>query len=312
MTNQRQPILVTGSHRSGSTWVGRMLSASPGLSYIHEPFNLDSYRLGVCGARFTRWMTYLTPESGRAYEPAFAEMLRFRYHYTHALSGARTPMDLVRALTRGFGFLRSRLARKRALIKDPIAIFSAAWLHETFGVQPVVLIRHPGAFVSSLVRLDWRFDFNDLLEQPDLMRDLLPSFEPAIREFAAAGTNADPIEEVAFLWNVIHHVIGVYQQRYPHWIFLRYEDLAADPIPRFEELYRKLGLPFTEKVRRTIWASTNESNPATRDDRTPHVTRLDSKATARSWAKKLTPAQIERIRTITAEHAGRYYDPAEW
>ena len=32
-----KPILVTGSHRSGSTWVGKMLATSPSVNYIHEP-----------------------------------------------------------------------------------------------------------------------------------------------------------------------------------------------------------------------------------------------------------------------------------
>ena len=34
------PILVTGSHRSGSTWVGKMLSVAPHVAYIHEPIIL--------------------------------------------------------------------------------------------------------------------------------------------------------------------------------------------------------------------------------------------------------------------------------
>jgi hypothetical protein len=32
-----RPILVTGSPRSGTTFVGRMLALSPGVHYIHEP-----------------------------------------------------------------------------------------------------------------------------------------------------------------------------------------------------------------------------------------------------------------------------------
>ena len=35
-----KPILVTGSHRSGSTWTGRIISAAPHVGYIHEPFNI--------------------------------------------------------------------------------------------------------------------------------------------------------------------------------------------------------------------------------------------------------------------------------
>jgi hypothetical protein len=31
------PVLVTGIHRSGTTWVGKMLAAAPGVVYINEP-----------------------------------------------------------------------------------------------------------------------------------------------------------------------------------------------------------------------------------------------------------------------------------
>jgi hypothetical protein len=289
-----------------------MLAASPQIVYIHEPFNRTVYRPGICAARFDKWMTYLTPETGRPYERAFADMLRFRFRYDVGLRHAETPIAVLRVFARGARSFFWSVTRKRPLIKDPIAIFSAAWLHETFGVLPVVLIRHPGAFVSSVVRLNWRFDFNDLLTQPELMRDLLSPFADELRAHAAAGLTGDPVDQAAFLWNVIHHVIGVYQERHPAWIFLRYEDLASDPVAQFESLYARLGLPFTDKVRQTIASSTDDSNPAVRDDSTPHVTRLDSRTAARSWSKKLTAQQIERIRSITAPYAERYYTPSEW
>jgi len=37
----KSPILVTGMHRSGTTWVGRMLAASREAVYFHEPLNPD-------------------------------------------------------------------------------------------------------------------------------------------------------------------------------------------------------------------------------------------------------------------------------
>ena len=34
-----KPILVTGAHRSGTTWAGKMLVLAPGVAYLHEPFS---------------------------------------------------------------------------------------------------------------------------------------------------------------------------------------------------------------------------------------------------------------------------------
>src|SRR5262245_36354035 len=37
--SHNRPILVTGSQRSGSTWVGQMLASHPRVVYFWEPFN---------------------------------------------------------------------------------------------------------------------------------------------------------------------------------------------------------------------------------------------------------------------------------
>lgn len=47
-------ILITGSHRSGSTWIGRMLALSPKVGYIPEPFGLH-HRPGLLASPFQWW-----------------------------------------------------------------------------------------------------------------------------------------------------------------------------------------------------------------------------------------------------------------
>jgi hypothetical protein len=47
--NAQSPILVTGAHRTGTTWVGKMLAASPQVAYISEPLNVW-HRPGVLRA----------------------------------------------------------------------------------------------------------------------------------------------------------------------------------------------------------------------------------------------------------------------
>src|SRR4029077_8889793 len=56
------PILVTGSHRSGSTWVGQMLAAGSEVGYIREPFSV-LHRPGVLAVRFPYWFPYVCAEN---------------------------------------------------------------------------------------------------------------------------------------------------------------------------------------------------------------------------------------------------------
>ena len=46
-----RPILVTGAHRSGTTWIGKMLALAPGVGYIHEPFS-PATAPGISSAAF--------------------------------------------------------------------------------------------------------------------------------------------------------------------------------------------------------------------------------------------------------------------
>lgn len=41
---RKLPILITGAHRSGTTWLGKIVSLSNGVRYIHEPFNVHIQR----------------------------------------------------------------------------------------------------------------------------------------------------------------------------------------------------------------------------------------------------------------------------
>ena len=77
------PILVTGSHLSGTTWVGRMLTYPNAVGYIHEPFNVqdDIRRLNGTTAPFRYWFTYLNDENGAG----FLDPLQRTYHFHYDL-----------------------------------------------------------------------------------------------------------------------------------------------------------------------------------------------------------------------------------
>jgi hypothetical protein len=73
----KKAILVTGSHRSGSTWVGKMIAQSPSVVYIHEPFNLEiGPCVGICSAKFNYWFTYISPENESQVYRAIANTIK--------------------------------------------------------------------------------------------------------------------------------------------------------------------------------------------------------------------------------------------
>ena len=72
MTNKPSHLLVTGIHRSGTTWIGKMLAAAGGLTYANEPLNVI-HRQGVLGMEIKHWYTYIIEENKSQYLPAFSE-----------------------------------------------------------------------------------------------------------------------------------------------------------------------------------------------------------------------------------------------
>lgn len=301
-------LLVTGSHRSGSTWVGQTLARAPGVGYIQEPFSLG-VRPGLCTIPWRYWFTYVCPENEAAYRPALQRTLAFDYRLGTGLRSLRSPKDaawMVRDLAL---CQKHRWTAARPLMKDPIALFSAEWLADTFDLDVIVLIRHPAAFAGSLKRLNWTHDFNHFLRQPLLMRDHLHPFAEEIEAFASK--DQDILDQAALLWKIMHHQIQGYQTRRPDWVFIRHEDLSRDPIGGFAHLFERFGLEMTPQVRTHIEGTTRAPAGEVPDGTIHHLQR-NSKANIFRWKDRLTPEEITRIRTAVGPVSDAFYTKADW
>lgn len=304
-----RPILVTGSHRSGSTWLGQMIAASDSVGYIHEPFNIDRGP-GMCRTRFPYWFTYIRPGTDGAVADDFRRLLDFRYNYLAQALTVRSRRD-VRVLVRDGGhFLRHRMRHVRPLVKDPMALFSAEWIADTFDAQVVVIVRHPAAFASSLKLDGWTHPFSHFLNQPALIEDYLSSFQEEIAAFARE--EHDILDQAALLWRLVHHTIADYQARHPEWCVVRHEDLSRDPIAGFGTLFEALDLSYTEEVQEAVLRSTSRSNPADRDVNGRRFLTRDSRANVDNWRHRLTPAEVERVRARVADVSPLFYGDDEW
>ncbi|MCC6298410.1 MAG: sulfotransferase [Anaerolineales bacterium] len=299
------PLLVTGAHRSGTTWVGRMLALDPQIAYISEPLNV-LHRPGVLRVQVKHWYQYICDENEADYLTPFEELLDYRYHTWSEIKSIRSVKDFLR-MGRDFKIFYDALEHgQRALLKDPFAVFSMAWFAKRLNFKIVVTVRHPAAFASSLKRLGWNFDFNDLLDQPLLMRDHLEPY----RERMQAVKADDIIGQASLLWTMIYRFVYATGQLNPNVILVRHEDLSTDPVGGFRELYASLGLAYTHHVEKMILNSSSSENPTELRRGKTHSIKLDSRANLENWKKKLTDEEIARIREITDDTIQLFYpDP---
>ena len=307
MTDILHPILVTGAHRGGTTWAGKMLAADGDTAYLSEPLNV-LHRPGVFSAGVKYWYQYICAENENEYLPAFRSLLDFDYHLMAEIRSIRSRRDFLR-MGRDFMMFYNALEHgQRALIKDPFAVFSVPWFAERLNCRIVITVRHPAAFASSLQRLNWTFDFNDLLNQPLLMRDHLEEYREPMRSVKPE----DVIGQAALLWKMIYGIVRKFHEMNAEWIVSRHEDLSRDPLNRYRELYSTLGLDFTKRVEKLIMNSSSSDNPAELSPKKTHSVKLDSLASVKNWKKRLPEDEIKRIRKITEGVAEFYYTDEDW
>jgi hypothetical protein len=303
------PILVTGSHRSGTTWVGRMLALSPGVAYLHEPFSPRRWP-GWLRRPPPHWFLYVCRENESAYAPLAEDVLALRYPAASLLKVRNARQAFQVAEEAPFSIWQRRRGA-RPLVKDPIALMMAEWLADRFGAMPVVLIRHPAAFVGSLKRLDWPpFDFRNWAEQPLLLRDLARPYESRIREFARRAPGL--IEGAILMWNVMHHVIRGYRDRHPDWAFVRHEDLAEEPVKGFRDLFERLDLTWDRTAERVIVRTSTDESRAEVPAYLHRTVRRNSRAARWTWTDRLSAEERARVREGTAEVAAAFYGDEDW
>jgi Sulfotransferase family len=304
----RRPILVTGAHRSGTTWAGRVLAAAPTpVGYLWEPFN-PRHRPGMFPVRFPHYFHYACAENGAGLVAPLADALAFGYHPLAEVASLRSPRDVGR-MGRDWGrCARNRRRGATALMKDPIALFSSEWLADTFDMRVVVMIRHPAPFAASLRRRGWRHRFADFLEQPLLMRDHLAEYEREIR--VAAERPPDIVAEAILLWNILYSTVDRLRARRPGWAFVRHEDIAREPVSGFRDLYAAVGLDWGDAAERLVRETSDASNP-TDAERVDSI-RRSSAAHVEAWRTQMSTADVERIRTGTEAVAARFYADGDW
>jgi hypothetical protein len=285
-----------------------MLAASPNVGYVHEPFNVHRWPNWV-PIRLPHVFMHITRENEHLYERAMEDVLSFRYPIRNIVSAP----DLRHVAQIAAEFPASlfyRLRRMRPLLKDPIALMSAEWLAERFGMQTVVMIRHPAAFASSIKRLSWRFDFQNWRDQPLFLEDLAGGYEEQIREFAER--EHDIIDQAILMWNVIHHVIRGYQERHGDWVFLRHEDLSEEPLKGFRQLFDRFDLAWDAIAEEAIVRSSTDDSRKEVPTYLHRTVRRDSRAARWTWLSRLTEEERERVREGTAEVAGGFYGEEDW
>jgi len=305
----RKPLLVTGGHRSGTSWVGKMIASSGEFTYINEPLNKITGK-GVFDLDAPFWYMYICEDNQSEFLEPFKDTISLNYQLLSEISTIRSVRDLARTARNQFSFWKGKMEGRAPLIKDPFAVFSTPWFVKTFDLDVVIVVRNPYAYVNSLVKLGWFNVIPDLLSQPLLIRDHISSFHKDL--LAEVNRPADPITRAALFWCVLTDRISFIQKEYSDNVrVVRHEDLSLDPEGEYEKLFGSLKIPYTKKVRNKILRSTGAGNPTRLENNKAHSVIMNSRKSLQNWKTSLSSEDIEKIKEIAKSQIGLFYSSEE-
>lgn len=303
------PLLVTGLPRSGTSWTGKMLEASGEVVYINEPMSLSrppGGSPGVLDAPIRHRFQYVDPAADEAFVGPFGDTLRLRFRPLRELTAVRKPYHVARGAKYAGAFTIGRLRGKRAMLDDPNAVFAMRWLADRMHVRTVAVVRDPVSMLGSWRQLGWQPQLQPILDQPDLVRDHFADDLAEIERLAAEG---DWLEQMCCFWNLGNRFVHAARTDLDRVLAVRYEDLAADPLPQYEALYDWCGLDWDAAAQTSIREATTASSDSGQGfswslrgglSRTA-FRRMDSAASVNRVDRRLDPDETERVREATTD-----------
>lgn len=261
----RKSILVAGTARSGTTWLGDLIASQISSRILFEPFNRDL----VPEYRNFHYFQYMRPGVNDREFYMFARKV-----FTGTIRNRWVDRQ------------NERIVSGYRLIKEIRANLALKWLHDNFPEVPTIfLLRHPCGVVASRMELGWATgrDIEPFLSQPDLIDDHLGPYLNLIKNAATAE------EKHAIIWSV-SNLVPLKQFTTGELKIVYYENLCTQPQAEMTSIFDSIG----QKSVKPVIDKIDQPSQTTRV--TSAIVTGTDKLT--SWKKKLNPSQIDNILRI--------------
>lgn len=279
-------IVISGTGRSGSTWVGELIRSLDGYKYLNEPFMHTPFR--------TR--TYVDPNND-SYEELHEYM-------SEILQGrARRSWRWTFESYTSLGRINELIKNNKVAVKLTRGLRSTRWISNTFNVRETfLLMRHPCAVISSMLR-HGGWSRNILNEMGDTVEkqvcgNYLP--ESIKKEFLSKIKKADKRYEVlAHIWALDYFIALIYDNRKYPWVLIPYERLISKEEEEINRILKSIGEEKSKNViERLKLASASASKSYNTHNRQKQLTK---------WRNHLSLSQSERIIDIVENYGIDWY-----
>ena len=262
--DHRATVLLLGSARSGTTWVGEVIDRHHDHRVVFEPLRPDR----VPAARVFANGQYLRRDDT---DPRYLDPM------TRILTGRmRNPWA---------DHLNHVVVARRRLVKEIRANLLAPWLVERFPGMPVVLlVRHPLGVAVSRRELGWSDHLDDALAQPRLVQDHLTADQDA-----SLRALTDPFAR-AVAQAGLETLVPLRMTSPQELLVVTYEALVSDPRVPAERVLRHVGQQPDAELEAAL-------------DRPSHLSRADSAVRtgadrASAWMTRVDPDERAGAREV--------------
>lgn len=250
MSRSHRVILVTGLPRSGTTAVGRYLSLSEGASVLHEPMN------GQTGLRAIS-NQFEVPGAGGFDLNDLDQILSGIQTLRLSYKRSTYPRDSWwKKITRWIVGNRPKISyliakfwiRTNTIIwKDPLAVFCIDHLAAR-GVPIVITVRSPQALAASIKRMKWGGSLADLAYR---LRSV-GRWDQERFPLDKSDRNFSRVENIALVWSATYSYVIEMKIKYPDIILVDVDDVIADPLELYLNLFKRLHLTWSDRVEAVI------------------------------------------------------------
>jgi hypothetical protein len=311
-------LLLFGTPRSGTTWLGKIFDSHPLTLYKHEPdrsgFGLpfavpvdqaEEWRQPV--HKFVAQLSAVNTAHAAARQPVFAKKYRssgaqFLHRLSVFASRAASSLNCKLPVWQCGNIYEPdvRLVWKSTDSLGRLGVILRVLDH----CRAVRIIRHPCGYIASVLRGEAMHRFVSSVptsEDYGMMQELLD-----VGGARPYGLTIDHmrsfhvVERMAWIWVLLNEKAERDTVRDARCILVRYEDVCRDPIDQAQALFSFCGLDWDRQTVDFIRASTLGSKPAgltkiAQNSQGYYSVFRNPLQAAEKWRSEMKPQDIERV-----------------
>ena len=270
-------VWIFGSARTGSTWLGAMMSDTQGFTWWHEPM------------------------VGYLFGHLYFDRARARRRDDHFVLGGEKELWVGPVRRFVLDSVENRFPKvggdNYLVVKEPHGTVGSSILLQALPEsRMILLVRDPRDVISSKMDAARRGSWAEKAQKRRGQQ----------KKNTTADTHPDAFvkDQARRYANLMDLAQEAYDAHTGPKVVVRYEDLVADTPGTMRRMYAALGLPATdEEISRVVEKHAWENIP----ERDKGEGKFYRKGTAGGWREDLTPDQVAFVEGATASVLNRYY-----